>query len=84
MSPRNQEPGGLGINGVIPGDGACVVAGCASPCSPNSLMCPRHWREVPPDLKGDLGFATRRWRRGRANLVELRDAQWACVESIAP
>lgn len=32
----------------------CPVDACAALRQRRYLMCPRHWREVPPDLKVDV------------------------------
>lgn len=29
----------------------CHARGCPTPCRPEYLMCPRHWRMVPPRLQ---------------------------------
>lgn len=83
MFQRNEEPGGLGINGVIPGAGQCVVEGCRKKAPGGNLMCSHHWSKVPKHARDDLSQEMDRWRYMSASLAELRDAQWACVEAIS-
>jgi hypothetical protein len=74
------EPAGLGINGVIPGDGACVYDGCLLPIPEGDLMCSPHWRSVPNGLKANLRFVLRRWYGGDANLGEVRASRHSPVD----
>lgn len=79
---RNEEPVGLGINGVIPGAGACVIEGCRVPLLTDVLMCDAHWASVPPGLQQNVRYILNRWRRNEITLAEVRAAQWACVEAL--
>lgn len=82
MPERNDNPAGLGINGVIPGKDACAIDGCRRGIHRGDLMCRTHWTAVPAGLKGNLRFVMSLWDAGDANLGDLRDAQWACVDSL--
>lgn len=82
---RNEEPDGFGINGVVPGSGICVVAECGEKTGTRrALMCYRHWRAVPRMLKANLDRARADWVNNKTNLGDLREAQWACVDSVTP
>lgn len=82
MAERNDDPSGLGINGVIPGNGMCVAEGCGRTIPEGRLMCRGHWQAVPNGVAAALNDAMWRWRQGSGTLADLRDAQWACVEAI--
>lgn len=77
---RNEEPGGFGINGVMPGDGKCVV--CHKSIATGYLMCKPHWEQVPVSLQANLSLEMRGWQWGDGTFGDLRDAQWACVEAL--
>jgi hypothetical protein len=79
---RNEEPGGYGINGVIPGTGPCVVADCLRNAGSDALMCRAHWREVPPNRRAALSDTLFEWKQNTITLEDLREAQWACVKAI--
>lgn len=79
---RDESPGGLGINGVLPGIGQCVIQGCSRGTRRGALMCNEHWRQVPNELRTNLRVEYRRWDEEDSTLEELREAQWACVEAI--
>lgn len=79
---RNESPNGLGMNGVIPGAGSCVVVACEGGAPRGWLMCSPHWKLVPIELKRAMNDVMRRWNRNEAMLSDLRDAQWACVEAM--
>ena len=80
---RDESPGGMGINGTIPGTGTCVMRDCGVRCGPN-LMCRTHWHQAPAAIRREVYGALRRWNDGTADLADLRDAQWAAVEAVMP
>lgn len=47
-------------------------------------MCYSHWQAVPEVERRELVRAAGRWHRGRGNLADLREAQWACIEALNP
>lgn len=77
---RDDSPAGLGINGVIPGNGTCVVAGCSRSIPVYCLMCAHHWRGVAADRRTALMAAWRDWQDGDMTLADLREAQWRCLD----
>lgn len=81
---RNEEPGGLGINGVIPGAGGCVVATCETKIPLDVLMCRPHWKAVPLAAQAAVMNAVARWGRGDGTLADVRKAQWRAVEAVTP
>lgn len=72
----------LTINGLIPGDGACVVTGCGAAIETGRLMCHRHWRIVPQDIATKVFRQVHRWGRGRGTLGDLRDVQRQAVHAV--
>jgi hypothetical protein len=63
----------------------CHATGCFEPVQPQYLMCLRHWRQVPPEIRSRLW---RHFRPGqdtdknpsRAYTRAARDA----IESVSP
>lgn len=80
---RDDRPAGMGINGLIPGAGRCVIADCQTGCGTN-LMCSTHWRQVPPPIQRQVYAELRRWNTDGITLDVLREAQWAAVEAVTP
>lgn len=79
-SERDTAPCGLGIEGLIPGNGTCVA--CRGGAAGGYLMCRDCWTRVPLHLADQLATALRLYRRGDLSVLDLRDAQWACLEAI--
>jgi hypothetical protein len=83
VSERNEDPGGYGINGFIPGNGTCVATDCGASSVRGDLMCPQHWAMVPSDLRERLREVVAVWHRSGRVYDEMREAQWACVDALA-
>lgn len=80
---RNTEPAGMGINGVMPGMGDCVVETCIEPGT--GLMCRRHWRAIPREIRREVTLALSDYFiLDEDSFVRLREAQWAAVDVLDP
>lgn len=62
------------------GFGHCAV--CSRSVRAGMLMCPAHWRQVPPSLQREVYAQLGRWNAGDGSLADLRAAQDAAVASI--
>jgi hypothetical protein len=58
----------------------CPAPGCRQPVTPDRLMCPADWREVPKPLQGAVWAA---WRNGAgAGTAAHKAACKAAVRSV--
>ncbi len=64
------------------GDGMCAIPECPMPA--NGLMCRYHWRQVPGPIAQRVLSELRAWNRNENTLGDLRDAQFAAVDAVAP
>lgn len=62
----------------------CHAKGCSTPCAPERLMCPKHWRLVPAALQRAV------WRHYRPGQCDDKhtSASWlsaanAAIEAVA-
>lgn len=67
---------------MIYGDGVCGVPQCGLHIPGGMLMCRPHWAKVPGQLQGEVYSLLGRWRRGDANLGQLRHAQEAAIRAV--
>lgn len=66
----------------------CAIAGCVVLLGLEMLMCPRHWRKVPGELKVAVMRARRAYEKATFDtlletLAAMREAQAAAVASVA-
>jgi hypothetical protein len=71
-----QEP----VAPLIYGGGRCAV--CKGKTRANTLMCPRHWGQVPSPEREAVNDCLRRWKFNACTLAELRLAQEAAIEAV--
>lgn len=57
----------------------CAVPGCLVLIRHDKLMCPRHWRQVPPALKARL---TRAWNHGSTDAATWISVRRACIDAV--
>lgn len=68
----------------------CAVDGCEVGVAITRLMCPRHWRQLPPDLQRSVNAAYRLYRRSLRGTAEeyqrcsreLDEVQHAAVNAL--
>jgi hypothetical protein len=72
--------GGTGPTIVSYGGGRCAV--CSIKTRTGYLMCPRHWDQVPSDIKAAVYDCLRLWNVNQISLEDLRTAQQAAVEAV--
>lgn len=65
----------------------CAVGGCGVLLELRMLMCPRHWRKVPSELKVNVMRAYRAYEKASfdnlvASVNTLRAAQDAAIASV--
>jgi hypothetical protein len=68
------------MDGIVYGGGRCAV--CGAKTRANTLMCARHWGQVPHDHKTAVYDCLRRWKFNECPLDELRRAQADAVEAV--
>ena len=64
----------------------CPATGCARMLSHTILMCPAHWRMVPPAAQRLVVRAWRAWNAGTGSMTDYlaaRDAAIAAVNGAA-
>lgn len=51
----------------------CHAIGCETPCKPEYLMCPRHWKMLPKPRQRSV---LREYRNGQCQLDPIPSPQW--------
>lgn len=72
------------------GTHTCRAPGCRVVIGKSKLLCPGHWARVPKELRDNLTAIFHRWEcgadtieAGRLTVRSMRDAQQACIDSLA-